>query len=281
MLEPPADGFDMPVAFIGAYFNNLYLTSARSDSTIPAMRTIFLADAHLAAPEDRNYRLLLQFLHELEGNTETLYIMGDLFDFWLGFPVNPFSQFDEVLESLQSLVNSGCRLVYFEGNHDFHLGAVFSQRLRAEIHAGPAIVTLQGRRLYLCHGDQINRADHGYRLLRLLLRNRLAGRAVNHVPPSLALRIKEHLQRASRAGYHSKQQRWDYRDIIRDFARSVREQGCDGLVAGHFHLAFCEELDDSSFTVLSLGDWMGQFTYGEMSGGVLKLQTYQTQPQTC
>jgi len=54
----------------------------------------------------------------------------------------------------------------------------------------------------------------------------------------------------------------------------VREQGCDGLVTGHFHLAFCEELPGAPFTVLSLGDWMGQFTYGEIADGKLTLQVY-------
>lgn len=244
------------------------------------MRTIFLADAHLVSPDEQNYRLLLRFLRDLEGNTETLFIMGDLFDFWLGFPSNPFRQYDEVLVALQSLVRSGCRLVYFEGNHDFHLGAIFRQRLGAEIHDGPAVITVQGQRLFLCHGDQINHHDRGYRLLRLLLHNRLAAAAVNYVPAPVALRVRTRLQRASRAGYQAKTQRWNYREIIRTFARTVRELGCDGLVIGHFHLAFCEELDGSPFAILSLGDWMEQFTYGEITAGTLSLKTYQRPSDT-
>ena len=239
------------------------------------MRTIFLADAHLTAPTEHNYRLLLRFFRELEGNTETLFIMGDLFDFWLGFPSNPLRQYDEILVALQSLVNSGCRLVYFEGNHDFHLGPVFRQRLGADIHSEPAIMTVQGQKLFLCHGDQIHCADYGYRLLRLFLHNRVTAAALAYVPPSLALRIRTCLQHNSRAGYPVNNQRWNYREIIRTFACSVREQGCDGLVTGHFHLAFCEELDGSPFTVLSLGDWMEKFTYGELEAGKLYLKTYQ------
>jgi UDP-2,3-diacylglucosamine hydrolase len=239
------------------------------------MRTIFLADAHLTAPTEHNYRLLLRFLRELEGNTETLFIMGDLFDFWLGFPTNPFRQYDEVLVALQSLVNSGCRLVYFEGNHDFHLGPVFRQHLGAEIHSGPEIMTVQGRKIFLCHGDQINREDIGYRLLRQLLHNRVIATAINHVPPAIALKIRAYLQSGSHAGYLIKNQRWDYPEIIRTFARVVREQGCDGLVTGHFHLALCEELDGSPFTILALGDWLDQLTYGEMTAGTLCLKTYQ------
>lgn len=238
------------------------------------MRTIFIADAHLVSPDDTNYRLLLRFLHELEGELDTLYIVGDLFDFWLGFPSHPFTQYNAVLDALERLVVRGCRLVYFEGNHDFHLGTIFSQRLKAEIHTGPAIESVQGRRLYICHGDQINREDYLYRLLRFLLRSRVVAVSVRHFPPSWAQKIRERLQKQSQAGYTAKSARWDYRRIILDFARSLRNRGCEGVVVGHFHLALCEDITETGFSVLSLGDWMEQFTYGEMLDGELRLMTY-------
>jgi UDP-2,3-diacylglucosamine hydrolase len=251
------------------------LTSSESESKIPDMRTIFIADAHLVKPTDLNYRLLLRFLQELKGNTETLYIMGDLFDFWLGFPSNPFRQYDQILDALHSLKKSGCRLVYFEGNHDFHLGEIFHQQLEVEVHAGPHITTIQNKRIFLCHGDQINLQDTGYRALRRILRNPLVASTVRHFPPSLAIMIKNRLQHSSKAGYQVKSARWNYREIIRAFSGSLHDKGCQGLVAGHFHLAYCEKLADSHFTILSLGDWMNMFTYGEMVDGELLLQTYQ------
>jgi UDP-2,3-diacylglucosamine hydrolase len=159
------------------------------------------------------------------------------------------------------------------------MGPIFRQQLGAEVHSGPAVVYLQGRRLFLCHGDQVNSRDRGYRLLRLFLHSRLAAVAANYVPPSVVLRIRTRLQRASRACYQTRLQRWNYREIIRTFARDVRVQGCDGLVTGHFHLAFCEKLDAPPFTILSLGDWIDQFTYGEMTAGTLSLKTYQVPPE--
>jgi len=110
--------------------------------------------------------------------------------------------------------------------------------------------------------------------LRMILHNRLTAAAVNRFPPALALAIKDHLQHTSKAGYQVKTERWNYREIIRAFARSVREQGCQGLVTGHFHLALCEELDGSPFSILSLGDWIEQFTYGEMVDGKFRLNTF-------
>jgi len=242
------------------------------------MRAIFIADAHLVSPDDTNYRLLLRFLRELEGKLDTLYIMGDLFDFWLGFPSHPYPEYDAVLDALERLVLRGCRLVYFEGNHDFHLGAIFSQRLKAEIHAGPAIESVQGKRLYICHGDQINSKDRTYRLLRFLLRTKLAAAGIRHFPPAWAEKIRQILQKRSRAGYVAKTTHWDYRQIILDFARSLQRQGYDGLVTGHFHVALRENVPGSPFAVISLGDWMEQFTYGEMLDGELRLMTYPAAP---
>lgn len=238
------------------------------------MRTIFISDAHLENPADLNYQLLLKFLGELEGNTETLYILGDLFDFWLGFPQNPFRQYDSVIAALESLSRSGCRLVYFEGNHDFHLGPVFRKKVRAEIHVRPAIIKIQGKKLFLCHGDQINRNDYGYLTLRALLHNTLVAASVNIVSPVLALWLRNRLQEKSRAGYSSKTIRWDCKEIIRSFAETIRKKGCDGLICGHYHLPLCEKLKDSEFTILSLGDWLSSFNYGEMIEGELLLKQY-------
>ena len=238
------------------------------------MRTIFIADAHLVSPDDANYRLLLRFLHELEGTVDTLYILGDLFDFWLGFPSHPFVQYNALLDALERLVAQGCRLVYFEGNHDFHLGDIFVQQLKAEIHTGPATKCVQGKRLYICHGDQINTKDRNYRLLRFLLRSSVVAAGVKHFPPSWAQRIRERLQKRSQAGYSVKSVRWDYRQILLDFAASLRAQGYDGLVSGHFHLALREDICETGFSILSLGDWMKQFTYGEMLDGELYLRNY-------
>ncbi|MDD2367604.1 MAG: UDP-2,3-diacylglucosamine diphosphatase [Desulfuromonadaceae bacterium] len=238
------------------------------------MRTIFLADAHLNLPSDQNYRLLLRLLQELEGNLDNLYILGDLFDFWIGFPTQKYVNYKEILDALERLVNSGCKLVYFEGNHDFHLGNIFSERLQAEIHTVPSFKKIDGKRLYICHGDQINKEDRFYRLYRYILRSPIVAGSVKYFPPSLADSIRTGLQRRSKASHSSKKMRWNYSQILRDFAYTLRLQGCDGMVSGHFHLAIYEKLSDPDFTLLSLGDWIEQFTYGEMLDGELRLVKY-------
>ncbi len=236
------------------------------------MRTIFLADAHLRSPDDANYRLLLRFLGELAGRVETLCILGDLFDFRVGLPSLPFPEQEPVLDALARLRRGGTRLLYLEGNHDFHLGTAFARRIGAELHRRPVMVELQGVRVMLCHGDLVNPADWRYRLLYLALRNRGTALVGRLLPAPLVQGLRRRLQRTSRSRYREDRDRWDYRAIITRHAATIRRQGCEALVLGHFHLPFIEH--DGRFTLLSLGDWIGQFSYGELQDGRFTLTTY-------
>ena len=109
------------------------------------MRKVFIADAHLRQPADDNYRRLLRFLDGLRGTADTLFVLGDLFEFWIGYRSPPFTHYFPVLEQLRLLKESGTAIVYFEGNHDFHMGPFFTETLGATVHKGPAIVDIGGR----------------------------------------------------------------------------------------------------------------------------------------
>lgn len=237
------------------------------------MRTIFLADAHLRAPDDDNYRLLLRFLEELRGTTDTLCILGDLFDFRIGLPQLSFAEHEPMLAALARLRASGTRLIYLEGNHDFQLGPSFAERIGAELHVRPVVVALQGKRVLLCHGDLVNHADWRYRLLYHTVRNQVLLWSGRLLPASVIQRIRQRLQRSSGGRYADNTARWDYRRIISDYASRIRSQRVDAVVLGHFHLPLLEQ--DGDFTLLAVGDWIGQFSYGELRDGVFFLTNYQ------
>ena len=239
------------------------------------MRKVFIADAHLRKPEDENYRKLLLFFAGLRGTTETLFILGDLFEFWIGYRRVPFTHYLPVMEQLRELAGSGTDIIYFEGNHDFHMGPFFKETLQATVYKGPASIELDGKRVYLCHGDQINRRDFGYRLLRFILHNPLSGALVPVVPVGAVSRIAVWMSRASR---QNRQQRTPKRDclaILRQFAAARFREGCDTVITGHFHLPLLEKTTDGGErTLLSLGDWITHFSYGEWVDGELSLKKF-------
>ncbi len=239
------------------------------------MRKVFIADAHLRNPDDENYRKLLHFLAGLQGTTETLFILGDLFEFWIGYRRVPFTHYFPVLEQLRQLAGSGTEIVYFEGNHDFHMGPFFTETLKATVHRGPAIINLDGKRVYLCHGDQMNSRDIGYRLLRFALHNPLSGALAPIVPVGAVSRIAVWMSRASRQSHQARKMKWDYQAILRKFAADRFNEGCDTVITGHFHLPLLEKTTNGGErTLLSLGDWITHFSYGELVDGEVSLKTY-------
>ncbi|SNB48033.1 UDP-2,3-diacylglucosamine diphosphatase [Geobacter sp. DSM 9736] len=239
------------------------------------MRHVFIADAHLRHPNDENYRRLLAFLETLSGTTDTLFILGDLFEFWIGYRKLAFPHFLPVLGQLRQLRENGVKIVYCEGNHDFHMGPYFKETLDARISSGVMEVELDGRRVHLCHGDQINRADYGYRMLRALLHSPLTKLLTYVVPPSVASALAEWMGGQSRKKHARRRTRWDYHSILRRYAESLFASGCDVVVTGHFHQPLVEPWEcDSRRIIVSLGDWITHFSYGEWVDGEITLKSF-------
>lgn len=243
------------------------------------MRVVFIADAHLRQPEDRNYRALLTFLAGLEGKTDLLVIVGDLFEFLIGYPVRDFPHYRPVLDGLLSLKAAGARIIYHEGNHDFHLGSFFIETLGAEVHSGPAIIDLDGKKTFICHGDQINRGELSHRMLRALFHGPLVKALIPIVPARFACFIADRLGRRSVDGRAKKKRRVDTRALlIRDYAAEWFGKGCDAVVTGHFHLPFLETSDSGRHTLLSMGDWITRYSYAECLDGEFSLKSYAPPP---
>jgi UDP-2,3-diacylglucosamine hydrolase len=243
------------------------------------MRAIFLADAHLRRPEDRNYRALLTFLAGQEGKTDLLIILGDLFEFLIGYPVEDFPHYRPVLDRLLSLKAAGTRIIYFEGNHDFHLGSFFTETLGAEVHPGPSIIDLAGKQTFICHGDQINRDEWSHRLLRALFHGPLIKALIPVVPARFACFIADCLGRRSVTGRAKKKRRVDTRAmLIRDYAAEWFGKGCTVVATGHFHLPFLETSEDGCHTLLSMGEWITRYSYAECLDGEFFLKSYAPPP---
>jgi len=236
------------------------------------MRKIFIADAHLRSPEDANYRILIRFLETLPPDTDTLYLLGDVFEFWLGDPNPVYEHYREIIDCLKGVRARGVRIVYFEGNHDFHLDGFFGKHLQAEVYKSGQVLEIGGQRVYLCHGDQINREDYRYRFFRLALHNPITKALIPLFSRRIAAHAAATLSRRSSNKRAARRARWDYRVVLDSFCRKRYAAGCDAVITGHYHLPMLKREEGHLF--IALGDWITQFSYAQWLDGDFTLETF-------
>lgn len=233
------------------------------------MRAVFIADAHLRQPQDRNYKTLLDFLDQ-QKNLDGLFLLGDIFEFWLGYRNLVFSAYIPLLEKLRQLADSGTHLYFVEGNHDFNLGPYFSETLGCKLIPDQKIVEWDGKKLLLSHGDLLN-PNKGYQLLRSFWRStpiRLLSRVV-HPDPVWDFGIwLSNVSRKKKSGGAS----WDPSPLLRPLADSTAAQNADIILCGHFHHPL--EMQYQGKQVVAVGDWIEQFSYAEMIDGQIRLNIY-------
>ncbi len=235
------------------------------------MRALFLADAHLCKPSDPNYRALLAFLEEQCGKTDLLVLLGDIFEFWIG-KETVTDDYLPLIEAFERMHQQGTKLVYVEGNHDFHLGPVFTRRLNCQVFPDGGSIELDGKSIYLAHGDLANPDDNGYRRLRKFLRSNLIRTSLRVAPNSLTMAIANRGSYESRKNAGERRQRWPAREILLPYAEALLAKGHQVIVTGHYHQPFHEKLGDGE--LIALGDWITQYSYAVYEENTFTLKSY-------
>lgn len=241
---------------------------------MPATSVFFVSDAHLgvddAEQEAARTARLHDFLNSLPGRAASLYIMGDLFDFWFEYRTAVPRRFFETLCALRDVKAAGVPVTYLVGNHDFWLGSFMSRELGMHVHDGALTTEIQGRRLWLHHGDGLIGGDLGYRVLKKVLRNPACIGLYRLLHPDLGIPLAHRVSRWSR---HSREGRMlDTERLGREIAAPRFAAGHDVVLIGHFHHAYERHEPGRDFVVL--GDWIHQFSYAVLESGRIRLETW-------
>jgi UDP-2,3-diacylglucosamine hydrolase len=215
----------------------------------------FIADAHLGieseALEEAKERDLLALLAHLRGRSSVVYLVGDIFDFWFEFRRPEHSAHEEVLSALRELVESGARIRFLGGNHDYWAGPRFEELTGATVHRTPAVDTHFGKKVFVAHGDGLPKGDWSYKLLKAVIRSPLAiagfrlfspaaGAAIGRWASGLSEVTEERILRALPA--------------MKGFLESKLREGYDVAVVGHVHRQMLWESEGGIAVVV--GDWM-------------------------
>jgi UDP-2,3-diacylglucosamine hydrolase len=129
------------------------------------MTTLFVSDLHLDAARPQLVALFLQFLADEAASADALYVLGDLFEYWVGDD-DPQPVGAQVADGLSALARSGVPVFFLRGNRDFLLGADFAAVCGMRTLPDPSVVDLYGRPTLLMHGDLLCTDDADYQAFR-------------------------------------------------------------------------------------------------------------------
>lgn len=238
------------------------------------MERYFISDAHLGCDtepaEQKKQAALIRFIEHIDVAGNTLYIVGDLFDFWFEYRSSIPRKYFPVICALRHLIENGVEVVYITGNHDFWMDSFFENDLHISVYRGSLHTEIDGRRIFIVHGDGLAQKDIGYRILKRILQHPLNIFLYRLLHPDLGFAI---------AGFFSRWSRHHCEMKIRDaeyiaYAKARFADGFDGVIIGHTHRP--QVFREGQKTYINTGDWMTHFTYGKMKNGRLSLETWPT-----
>ena len=222
------------------------------------MGFLFLSDLHI---DTGSPAIMEQFLSVLNGEAreaDALYILGDLFESWIGDDAADASQI-RAIEGIKSLTTSGVPCFVMHGNRDFLLGERFCRASGARLLHDPIIVTLYGERVLVMHGDALCTDDKAYQRLRATVRDAQWQRQFM----ALSTASRRALAGAARDGsrQHTAAVAYTITDVNPDsVAAAVRAAGVATLLHGHTHRPAIHPftVDGRPCTRIVLGDWHTQ-----------------------
>lgn len=193
---------------------------------------------------------------------EAFFILGDMFDYWIGDDdlAAPFHA--EMATELAALAASGCRVHFMAGNRDFLLGTRFARAARLRILPDPYVMDLHGTRTVLLHGDTLCTGDVDYLAFRAKVRNAAWQRSFLGQPLDERRRLALELRAESEASQQAKPT--EIMDAApRAVEQAFRDHGCTRMIHGHTHRPARHEyrIDGRTCERWVLADWYQRASY--------------------
>ena len=217
----------------------------------------FVADVHLGlkagpeGPAEREARFV-EWLHSINRpDTEALWLLGDIWDFWYEYRDLIPREAARVTAAIIGLLEAGIKVYYIPGNHDVWLYS-FWQKMGVQVLAQPQTVELCGKRILLGHGDALGGAKWNYRLMLSLFNSRVCQVLFSGLHPWLAYRFGTDWSNSNRRKHGG----YKFRGEDEPLYKFCLDKKADYQIFGHFHDAVDMTLPSGSRLIV-LKDWIG------------------------
>lgn len=219
------------------------------------MTTLFIADLHLEPACPARTALLLAFLQRQARSADALYILGDLFEAWIGDD-DDAEPGPTVAAALRTLTEGGVPVFFLHGNRDFLLGERFAAAAGLRLLPESGVIDLAGEQVLLLHGDTLCTDDRDYQAFRAQVRNPVWQAQMLALPLAQRRALAGQLRESSRQA--TGQKAAEIMDVNQaEVERIMRWRGVQRLIHGHTHRPAIHDghLDGQPARRAVLGDW--------------------------
>ena len=246
---------------------------------IPINKKIyFSSDNHLGAPslEESHARekIFVSWLDSIKDDADIIFLLGDLFDFWFEYKEAIPKGFTRVLGKLAELSDSGIKIYFFVGNHDFWMNDYFEKELNIKVFRSPELFVFNSKSFYIGHGDGLGPGDKGYKRMKKIFTNPLSNWLYRWLHPDIGIRLAQYLSLKNKliSGEEDKvfqgaEKEW----LVQYCKKRLQQKHYDYFVFGHRHLPLEIKLSEKT-TYLNTGDWIQYFSYAVFDGEQLTLE---------
>lgn len=239
------------------------------------MKSLFISDLHLHPDHPEGMRLFEDFINEHAKQADRLFMLGDLFEYWLGDDAVEFSGYRPVMDALSSLSSLNTKCLFMHGNRDFLVGRDFATSCGSRLLPDPSVFDLDGHDVLLSHGDLLCTDDYEHQAFRKQTRDK----AWQNSLLDQSLEERDALARQLRMGSEEGKQLKP--EAIMDVNQTTVEQqmqahGVQILIHGHTHRPAIHDftLDNQPVHRIVLGDWYEHGSYLSHENGEYQLTSY-------
>ncbi len=225
------------------------------------MTTLFISDLHLSPENEALIQLTTEFLCTETKGVQSLYLLGDVFNTWLGDDIVPV-EFEPLITQLQQLHQAGIKTYLMVGNRDFMMGKNFAERCGCQLIADPTVINLYGIKTLLIHGDSLCTDDVSYQRYRRKTRNKFLQWCFLHLPVRYRQGISDKIKQKSREQKQSKSTMiMDVNQL--EVSRIMQEYDVQYLIHGHTHRPAIHAftLANKAAYRIVLGDWENKTSF--------------------
>jgi UDP-2,3-diacylglucosamine hydrolase len=243
-------------------------------------KTYFASDFHLGTPSYeaslQREKKVVQWLEEITTDCDTLFLLGDVFDFWYEYKTVVPKNYVRLLGQLAKMSDQGIEIYFFKGNHDMWTFDYLSKEIGIHVISEELKIVLGDKHFYLHHGDALWHGETMYKFIRKIFRSSWAIWLFHRLHPNFGIGLANYLSRTSR----KKNSVIDEQEIPLEkeyqyqFAQDyLKHNEVDYFIFGHRHRPANIPLAKNG-RLINLGDWVTKYTYAIWDGKEITLHTY-------